>query len=62
MTRIHPRADMVTMALSAYIRGQHLKTSQGRVYLAPGRDLAQYNKAIATQALRNQYALCRPVA
>lgn len=63
MTRIHPKADVIDMALAAYLDHHHLHTDKrGRVWLAPGRDLLQYQKAVATLAVRGLARDYRPVA
>lgn len=48
---VHPNATIVDAAFTAFRQGRHIKTVDGRVYMAPGRDTAQVIKALKARAL-----------
>ena len=56
MIRILPSADVVETALNAFTNDMRIVNDRrGNVGLAKGRDLIQYNKAIAIRAYRDCY-------
>lgn len=49
---IHPTTNVVQAAITAYAIGAHLKTTNGVVSYAPGRDVVQYAKALKARSLQ----------
>ena len=48
---IHPSTNMADAAATAWRQGRHLKTVDGVVYMAPGRDPDQFWKSLRLRAL-----------
>ena len=48
---IHPRTTVAAAASTAWRIGRHLKTVDGVVYMAPGRDREQFFKSLKLRAL-----------
>jgi hypothetical protein len=55
LVAVHPSTNAVDAACKAWRIGRQLKTIDGRVYMAPGRNRAQIEKALKAFRLR-EYA------
>ena len=48
---IHPRTSVADAAATAWRQGRHLKTVDGVVYMAPGRDPDQFYRSLKLREL-----------